>query len=129
MGSVPPQRTPKGIRFGTRLFSEPIVFRLAALPALPGLYAVLVCDSTCAPRPYRVIYFGQAGDLAQRVTRSHEKHPEWCRTANGEANLYLAYDRTLGLTERQQVATEEQLIQEYTPQCNVINPLGRFLGF
>src|SRR5260370_16901560 len=103
MGSVPPQRTPKGIRFGSRLFSDPIVFRLAALPALPGLYAVLVCDSTCAPRPYRGIYFGQAGDLAKKRTRAREKHPEGCRASNAEANLSLPYTLTPLLTHRAQL--------------------------
>jgi len=67
-----PVPAPTGIWFSERYFSEPMVFDSASLPSCPGIYAILVFDWTSKPRPYRVLYFGKAADLSERVVRSRE---------------------------------------------------------
>jgi len=123
--SAPAQPKPDGIFFNNLRFSEPILFRWASPLAWSGLYAVLVFDPACSPRPYRVIYFGQGGDLSSRVTTAHEKYSAWYAAAGGHANLYVAFHWLPTSTESQRVSAESALVREYKPQCNVVfNPLA-----
>ena len=122
-GIAPP--VDKHIYFCNRQFSEPTLLRYASPLAWPGLYAVLVYDPSASPRPYRVIYFGQARDLSDRVTGSHEKYLSWCTAAGGSANLYVAFHWMLGSIESQRTIAERELIQHYAPECNSThNPWG-----
>jgi len=121
--SLPPKND--GIRFTNRRFSEPALLRGATPLSWPGLYAILVYDPTCTPRPYRVVYFGQGSNLSERVTTSHEKYSKWCAAANGCANLYVAFHWLPGSNESQRLTAEAELIRDYRPQCNItFNPWG-----
>jgi hypothetical protein len=118
-----------GIRFNNNDFSEPTAFGGAWLPTWPGLYAILVSDSRCSPRPYRVIYFGKAVDLSSRATRSHEKFDEWNRVA-GAGVLYITFLSMPISSERERAAIEEDLIKHYAPECNrTFNPLAGLCGY
>jgi hypothetical protein len=130
LGAVPPPAKQTGIQFCNRKFSEPTLHRTATPLSWPGLYAILVLDSRCSPRPYRVIYFGQGGNLAERVTASHEKYEKWCRAASGSGNLYVAFYWMPTSTERRRMDAESELIRTYNPECNIAsNPWGGTFGF
>jgi len=121
---------PTGIKFQDAYFSEPKALFSEWLPMQPGLYAVLVLDFSCKPRPYRPIYFGKAEDLAKRVTSSHEKYSEWSGACKSLTGLYLAYHAMPNSSDWERGALERNLIKIYTPQCNdVHNPLSNAFGF
>ena len=83
---------------------------------LPGLYAVMIYDATCQPRPYRVLYFGKAGNLRQRVCESHEKSWAWQMEAALISPLFYSYLRVN--TEADRARIEGDLISYYAPVCN-----------
>jgi hypothetical protein len=120
---------PAGIHFQSKRFSEPTKFRSTWLPILPGLYAILVRDAKSSPRPFRVIYFGKAENLASRVVPSHEKCDQWCRVAGGGENLYVACCEMRNSTDDERRSAEADLISHYAPECNdVFNPFSAWLG-
>ncbi len=110
---------PTGIFFRDRRFSEPALF-VFHFPLLfeSGLYAILVPDASCSPRPFRVIYFGETGELSKRVTSSHEKYPDWVREAGTASYLYVAFHEIAG-TQQARRAAESDLIAHYRPACNI----------
>jgi hypothetical protein len=124
---------PNGIVFDNISFTEPAHLDLFLLPfGRGGLYAIMVPDSTAKPRPYRVIYFGQAGELQKRVRKSHEGYADWISEAGSAWQLYVSFHAMTG-NEEERVAIESRLIAKYKPVCNeVFNPfyggLGRLLG-
>lgn len=123
--AMPAVPAPTGIRFRDTYFPEPKPIFSEWLPMKPGLYAVLVFDFGCDPRPYRPIYFGKAQDIAQRVTRSHEKYDEWCRACKSLTGLYLAYSVMADSSDLERHMVERDLIKAYAPECNEIhNPFG-----
>lgn len=126
------QPTPRavGIWFGDMYFSEPAPLSFAFLPDESGLYAVLVGDSNGRPRPFRVLYFGKAQNLAARVRSTHEKHDEWSGAAGGTGNLYVSYRVMPNSTDSQRASSEEALIRHYLPECNqTFNRCAALLGF
>jgi hypothetical protein len=123
-----PSPAPTGIKFVEAQFSEPMQFG-GWLPKSPGLYAILVWDLSCRPRPFRAIYFGMASDIGARVGTSHEKYDEWMRCA-GMTGLYTAHHRMPGSTERQRADLEARLITRCRPDCNVaFNPVPGIFGY
>lgn len=88
------------------------------VPTEQGLYAILTPDETCGPRPFAVLYFGEARNLSERLTRDHEKYAEWMRMAAGRA-LYFGYHLTVGYTYDQRREAEVELIRAHKPACNV----------
>jgi hypothetical protein len=112
---VPPR--PSGITFGDRVFTEPSGYvSLFKLP-IPALYAIMILDVRYKPRPYQVLYFGQAQNLRSRLTFGHEKYRDWLRAANG-ARLFVAYHPMPRSTETARLAAEDALIKIYQPACN-----------
>ena len=111
------------IKFNDHLFSEP-----SALPAnsnfmdtlggKPGLYAILVYDSTCSLRPYRPLYFGESDNINGRATGTHENHPSWCKHGGTNMPLYRALCPLPGSTKTQRQQVESLLIAKYTTPCN-----------
>jgi hypothetical protein len=90
----------------------------------PGVYAVMDTRSD------RVLYFGQAKAMTERVTGSHEHYYDWCREAGGAANLRVKFYHMPNSTEPQRVALERSLIEYYNPPCNVqFNRLRHAFGF
>jgi hypothetical protein len=110
--------TPRtGLRFLDLYFTEPVQLADGWLPSAAGAYAVLVSDPSWQPRPYRPIYFGEAGDLAGMVAASQGKYEEWRRAAAASDQLYVAYHLMSG-SEAERTALAEGLIREYRPAGN-----------
>ena len=107
-----------GIRFsngkGTYGFTEPSL----GLPRLPmgGVYAVLAHDKTWGPRPFRILYFGKAKNLRERVCESHEKSWAWKMEAGYLSTLYYSF--MLVPLEIERTRIESELIGHYCPPCN-----------
>jgi hypothetical protein len=108
-----------GIRFNNQTFTEPVPFPPALPPVSSGIYAILVPDADCTPRPYRVIYFGESGNFHERVTESHERYDDWIKEAGGIENTYVAFCPTPLLKEEQRRWVENDLIARYRPACNL----------
>lgn len=108
-----------GITFLNRAFTEPSPISLTLPPVSSGIYAVMVPDPSCTPRPYRVIYFGESNNLSRCVTDNHECFNDWVREAGGAANIYVAFCTTPLLREEQRRWANSDLIAEYQPVCNV----------
>ena len=112
-----------GITYGERVFTEPRRYPTTMggpnllVPTEQGLYAILTPDDTCGPRPFAVLYFGEARSLSERLTRDHEKYAEWMRRA--AHGLYFGYHLTVGYTYDQRREAEVELIRAYKPVCNV----------
>jgi excinuclease UvrABC nuclease subunit len=89
-----------------------------SFPSIPiaGIYAVLTRDTNWKPLPYRVLYFGKAGDLRGRVCGSHEKFWSWRMEAGGTSLLFYSFRAVATEAERTRIETE--LIRHYGPPCN-----------
>jgi hypothetical protein len=108
-----------GIRFNNRIFTEPVPFALAIPPVSSGIYAILVADALCRPRPFRAIYFGESGNFLDRVTERHEHFDDWTRESGGLDNIFVAFCPTPLLKEKQRRWVESDLIVQYRPVCNL----------
>jgi len=130
MAAPPPLApAPTGLRFKDRYFSEPSAFGSAFIPKLSGLYAIVVFDLSCSPRPYRVIYFGKAGDLSDRAVRSHEKYDTWCQAAGGSGRLLISYHLMRDAHDLELYSAEDILIKHYQPVCNIKSNPSFGFGF
>jgi len=105
-----------GIWFLDLGFSEPTPFDIAHRQSCGGIYVIMVSDTRWGPRQYRPIYFGKAGNFAERVCLSHEKYADWVR-ASGGSLLFAAFH--FATQERERATAERRLISYYKPQCNV----------
>jgi hypothetical protein len=114
------------IKFNQTIFTEPVVLDVFQAPSTQGIYAILVPDNQCKPKPFRVIYFGECQNFLKRgFPRNHEKHLEWSQHANPTRRLYISFFQTTMWTESQRKQLETDLIEGYTPICNIKkNPLA-----
>ena len=111
------------IKFSSYAFNEPMPVTLWTPPYRAGLYAILVPDITVSPRPFRVIYFGESGNLSERsFFKAHHKYFSQLQQAGVESNLYVAVYLMPVSTQEQRRTVESQLIADYRPICN--NDLG-----
>lgn len=107
------------IKFSNYVFVEPIPITFLTPPYRAGLYAILVPDITATPRPFRVIYFGESGNLSDRgFFKAHHKYFSWLLQAGVESNLYIAVYLMPLSTQEQRRLVESQLIADYRPVCN-----------
>ena len=81
-----------------------------------GLYAIVVPDYTCAPRPFRVLDFGESDNIFGRATAMHEGHTAW--TIRGGMTLYRALLPWPGSSKTQRQQAESFLIAKYAPPSN-----------
>jgi hypothetical protein len=121
-----------GIVFGQWRFSEP-----EPLPASAGLvgflqhegvYAILIDDLACRPRPFRAVYFGEAEDLWSRATQTHENFAAWRREVGLFGRLYRAFHAMPGSTQVYRQMIESALIDAYKPVCNKRLSFSLFAG-
>lgn len=94
MSYQPPPSTARGIVFHQAypwLFSEPEVLPASAgiLGSQAGVYAILTDGIRIGPRPFRVLYFGEADNVRARATTTHETCAAW-RREPGYGTLYRA---------------------------------------
>lgn len=107
------------IKYGSYVFDEPVLFALWSPPNRTGLYAILIPDKSFRPKPFRVIYFGESGNLSERgFFKSHNKYSCWIREAGSEENLYIAIYLMPDSTPSQRKFIEKLLITQYKPVCN-----------
>jgi hypothetical protein len=114
--------TSPGIYFGEYQFSEPELIAagllgLSSLMGTPGLYAIMIADPYVNPRPFRILYIGESGNVQLRATREHENYEAWQR-AGGQQPLYRAFHFMANSTELQRRMVESELIAKYRPPCN-----------
>jgi hypothetical protein len=121
-----PVQPQQWIKFSDLAFAGPKLLGFGPSYSFAGLYAIMVIDMKWRPLPYRVIYFGEAGNMADRLA-NHEKRESWKRAAGGSV-LFVAV-RAISV-ESARKAAEERLIGHYSPECNVIhNSLAALLGY
>lgn len=71
------------------------------------------------PNTYRLIYFGESGNLSDRgFYRSHHKFRCWLDQAGVESNIYIGIYKMPSSTPDQRRNIESSLINEYNPICN-----------
>ncbi|MBX9962855.1 MAG: hypothetical protein K2Y35_07370 [Burkholderiales bacterium] len=115
------------IKFSDVVFEEPVLAWLWTPPRIGGLYAILVPDSRCSPRPFRPIYFGETEDFAGRgFLEGHHKYHSWVRQAGSGFGLYVAIFRWPEATKAQRTGVESMLIRNYRPECNEVLGLGLY---
>jgi hypothetical protein len=112
-----------GINFGGYSFSEPTF-----LPSTPsavdiflgqsGLYAILIYDQSCTPRPFRVLYFGESENIQTRATGIHENFSHWKTLAGCRSQIYRSMCPLSSATKLERQQIESALIAEYAPPCN-----------
>jgi excinuclease UvrABC nuclease subunit len=112
-----------GINFGGYSFSEPAILPSAStvvdtILGQPGLYAILVYDPSCTPRPYRVLYFGESENIQTRATSNHENYSHWRTQAGPLARIYRSVHPLSSSTKLQRQQVESALIAKYKPKCN-----------
>lgn len=121
----------------THLFEEPWLLSSWHPPKVAGVYAILICDVNCDPRPYRAIYFGQNASLAEAgFPDRHEKYEDWLGAAYhaglgrlGYPELYISIMRMPYSTEAARRGIERALIERYRPGCNTrFEPAGSLLN-
>ena len=95
-------------------FSEPVALHGATLSTKQGIYAILVPDMSFYPWPYRVVFFGEADNVARQVTPKHARYNEWVGAAAGAA-LYVAVHNTGRMTAKKRQAAANELASEF---CN-----------
>ena len=107
------------INFGYRLFNDPVEAERWEPPAGPGLFAVLVMDRLCHPRPFRPIFFGQLKDRAEPgFLKSHGKYWTWRALADSARNLFVASYPMPFSSDEARAAAQNELISRYHPACN-----------
>lgn len=91
-------------------------------PVRAGIYAIM-----CKPYPltqpdtYRIIYFGETENLAERgFPWSHHASRCWINQAGSQSNLYVGVYRMPGSTKAQRLLVERALTQRYHPACNLV---------
>ena len=106
-----------GIIFKDRIFSEPMELGVALPARTQGVYAVLLPDNSWWPQQFRVIYFGETGDLAKNITSKHEKYQDWLQEAAG-STLYVAFHATPRMKQEKRKEAGSELVREFHPVCN-----------
>lgn len=111
------------IKFNDYTFSEPTALPpssafMETIAGQPGVYAVLVFDPTCTPRPFRPVYFGESDNIHGRAAGTHENQSSWRAEAGTNTPLYRALCPLPGLTKAQRQQVESLLIAKYSTPCN-----------
>jgi hypothetical protein len=120
-GNSPAQEEKAGmtIRYGGYVFDAPAPVARWSAPHRAGVYAILVADQRCQPMPFRVIYFGESGNMSERgFLKGHPKYSCCVREAGSEQSLYIAVYPMPESTPEQRRAVADVLISEIGPVCN-----------
>lgn len=107
------------IKLGNYIFSEPVPIASWSPPCQAGLYAIMVFDPLWTPFPFRVIYFGESGNLSEQgFLRSHHKYADLIQEAGSERNLYISVYPLPNSTLEIRGVIKSKLIEHYRPACN-----------
>jgi hypothetical protein len=77
------------------------------------IYAILVPDENCKPRPFRTLYFGHGAAPAE----SHEKYREWVHRARNRT-LYVSVYPAANATCQERCELVKLLTDAYRPMCS-----------
>jgi hypothetical protein len=106
------------INFSGYVFSEPSLLSAWDPPFKAGVYVILKYDSSCKPKPYLPLYFGESSNMSERGFTSHHARSCWIRNAGAVNKLYIATHLMPSSTEQGRRAVEAKLIAAYRPVCN-----------
>ena len=112
------------IEFGNLVFTEPVLLSCWSAPSVAGMLAVLAPDPEGRPHPFRVIYFGESGNLAAPgLISKHRAYPKWIKQAGSVFRLHISVYAMPQSTLGARSAVEASLVQRYKPPCNEAAPL------
>ena len=107
------------INYGGIIFDGPHPTTEWEPPYRAAVYAIVMPDETCKPKPFRVIYFGESGNLSERgFWQSHHKYQCFIDHAGLDSNIYIAIHKMPNSTEEERKNVESKLIAKYDPICN-----------
>jgi len=108
------------ITWGKIQFDGPYPISKWDPPCKAAIYAIMIRpDPENKPNEYRIIYFGESGNLSERgFYRSHDKYGCWISQAGSDANLHIAIHPMPNSTEKDRREVEKKLILQYKPKCN-----------
>lgn len=109
-----------GIKWGDINFEGPYPITDWEPPYRAALYAIMMKpDSENKPSTYRILYFGESGNLSERgFYRSHHKYDCWLQYAGSESNIYIGIHRMPNSTPEERGQVESKLVEQYNPKCN-----------
>lgn len=108
------------IRWGDISFDGPYPINRWEPPYRAAIYAIMMKpDPVNKSATYRILYFGESGNLSERgFFRSHHKYECWIKNAGSENNLYIGTYLMPDSTQDERKEIEGRLISQYTPVCN-----------
>ena len=89
-------------------------------PYRAAVYAIMMKpDHENKPTTYRILYFGESGNLSERgFWKSHHKYQCFISNAGSDSNIYIGIYKMPNSTEDERKVVEEKLITQYGPICN-----------
>lgn len=88
-------------------------------PKKAAVYAIMrKPDPKNKPETYRIMYFGESGNLSDRgFWRSHHKYKCFVDKAGSEANIYIGVHAMPNSTAEQRRAVEKRLNDQCELEC------------
>ena len=108
------------ITWGSTKFEGPFPINSWEPPYRAAVYSIMFKpDPSNKPSTFRIIYFGESGNLSNRgFYKSHHKYKCWIQEAGSETNLYIGLYLMPGSNEEERRKIEISLIDQYNPACN-----------
>ena len=109
----------ESIRYSDYIFTYPAIWTTSGIPDVAGLYAIQIADDGATPRPFRLIYVGQADNLNRRMSEHwRDDLPLW--SDDGARSLYVSLLLAPSSTEERRCEAEAVIIRNYAPRFNGI---------
>lgn len=107
------------IKWGEISFEGPYPATSWIPPRKAAVYAIMIKpDPKNKPQTYRILYFGESGNLSERgFWKSHHKYECFIKEAGSESNLYIGFHAMPGSTEDQRREIEKKLNDQYNSNC------------
>jgi len=107
------------ITWGDVIFDDPTKATDWDSPKKAAVYAIMrKPDEENKPTTYRIMYFGESGNLEERgFWKSHHKYECFIEKAGSESNIYVGIHVMPNSTEEKRKAVESKLLEKYNPDC------------
>ena len=88
-------------------------------PQKAAIYSIMrKPDEKTKPNTYRIMYFGESGNLEERgFWKSHHKYECFKVKVGAVSNIYIGIHAMPGSTQDERKAVEDKLLEEYNPEC------------
>ena len=97
-------------------FTPPEQLGTSKLSSHGGIYIITcVYDPVNNPKRHTPLYFGQAGNIEERVTQHHEKYKCW-KIFSSSKKLYIRTHQDDNEISRKR--KESEMLRNYKPVCN-----------